>query len=138
MSRSGYTDDGDGLNLWRGNIARATKGKRGQKFFRDLLAALDAMPEKRLIRGELETGEGSVCALGALRAARGLELSDDIRNSDWDSLGEAFGVAPMLAQEVMYWNDEGNWRDRGETPEARWQRMRDWAAEQIRDAEGGK
>jgi hypothetical protein len=132
MSRSGYTDESDGnaIYLWRANIDRATRGKRGQKFFRDLVAALDAMPEKRLINGDLEGTGGSVCALGALRVAKGLELTPALRDSDWDSLGEAFDVAPMLAQEVMYWNDERVWRN-DETPEARWQRMRDWAAEQV-------
>lgn len=125
------------MNLWRGNIARATRGRRGQRFFRELLAALDAMPEKRLIRGDLETREGAVCALGALRKAKGLSLTA-IRDSDWDELGEAFDVAPMLTQEVMYMNDEHRVYDReayryihDETAEQRWQRMRKWVAEQI-------
>ncbi len=132
MSRSGYTDDYDDdgtINLYRGNIRRATNGKRGQRFFRDLVAALDALPEKRLIRGDLETEEGSVCALGALRKAKGVAL-EPLIESDWDELGNAFDVAPMLTREVMYENDD-SFGAHNETPEKRWLRMREWAAVNI-------
>ncbi len=57
MSRSGYCDDLDDpleLGRWRAQVASATRGKRGQKLLRDMLAALDAMPEKRLVSGVLE------------------------------------------------------------------------------------
>ena len=64
MSRSGYSDDCSGreLNLWRGAVESAIRGKRGQAFLREMLVALDAMPEKRLIAGELVTPTGEVCA----------------------------------------------------------------------------
>lgn len=129
MSRSGYSDDCEHLELYRGNVDRATRGKRGQAFYRDLLAALDAMPVKALTRGVLEE-QGAVCALGALRQAKGVELAP-VKDSDWDELGKAFNVAPMLAQEVMYENDD-HWHLRNEAPEARWERMRAWVAAQIR------
>lgn len=120
--------------MWRGVIASATRGKRGQAFFRALLAALDAMPEKQLVRGELETAEGSVCALGCLGKARGVDLSVvDLENQDAEQigieLGELFGIAPQLAQEVMFVNDD---RYRIDGPGARWRIVRDWAARQIR------
>lgn len=57
MSRSGYCDDfEDALahGRWRAQVASATRGKRGQKLLKDMLAALDAMPEKRLVAGVLE------------------------------------------------------------------------------------
>lgn len=57
MSRSGYNDDEIdmlALGRWRAQVRSATRGKRGQRLLRDMLAALDAMPEKRLIAGELE------------------------------------------------------------------------------------
>ena len=57
MSRAGYNDDiEDPLELgrWRAQVASATRGKRGQRLLRDLLAALDAMPEKRLVTDVLE------------------------------------------------------------------------------------
>lgn len=57
MSRSGYSDDYDGDNWdlirWRGAVTSAIRGKRGQAFLREALAALDAMPEKQLIAGDL-------------------------------------------------------------------------------------
>ncbi len=107
MSRHGYSDNCENLAMWRGVIASATRGKRGQAFFRALVAALDAMPEKRLVEGELEDKEGAVCALGCLGKARGVDLGS-VDTHDWDALGEMFNITHQLAQEVMYVNDE--WR----------------------------
>lgn len=128
MSRHGYTDDCENLAMWRGVIASATRGKRGQAFFRALLGALDAMPEKRLVVGELQTEEGAVCALGCLGKARGIDLTS-VDTEDWGKLGELFSIAPQLAQEVMYVNDDSR---RVTTPEERWTAVRGWAARQIR------
>jgi hypothetical protein len=132
MSRSGYSDDCDNLALWRGAIRSATRGKRGQAFFRGLVAALDALPEKRLIEGALQT-HGGVCALGALGRARRVDMDEVdriMRQDDYDGLGQAFDIAPGLAQETMYVNDE---QGRGiETPEERWTRVRKWAESQIK------
>ena len=78
MSRSGYNDECDdnwALIRWRGAVKSAIKGKRGQAMLKDLLAALDAMPNKRLIRGEL-VEQGEYCAIGVLGAARGLPMAD--------------------------------------------------------------
>lgn len=134
MSRHGYSDEFDGneLAMWRGVIASASRGKRGQAFFRALVRALDAMPVKELVKGELEDSEGSVCALGALGKARGVHL-EEVETTDWGTLGELFDIAPQLAQETMYVNDEA-WARDGMTPAARWQRVRRWAARQIRVA----
>ena len=60
MSRSDYNSDNYSewsLIRWRGAVASATRGKRGQSFLRDLLASLDAMPVKRLISDELEDSD---------------------------------------------------------------------------------
>lgn len=134
MSRSGYDDDyGDydpwGLIRWRGAVKSATTGKRGQAFFRDLLGALDALPEKKLVVDQLEAADGSVCALGALGRSRGIDMSDiDPENSDRVSV--AFGIADALAREVVYMNDEhGSYK---ETPEQRFTRIRAWVASQIK------
>lgn len=57
MSRSWYCDDNDdplALGRWRAQVRSATRGKRGQRLLRDMLDALDAMPEKRLVSGVLE------------------------------------------------------------------------------------
>ncbi len=135
MSRSGYIDGGDSdddlrMGRWRGIIASATRGKRGQQFFRDLVAALDAMPEKRLASGELQDKEGAVCALGALGKHRGVELGA-LDTYDHEALGKTFNVAEQLTQEVMYTNDEAWPGKPDDTGQARWQQVRAWAARQI-------
>lgn len=126
MSRCGYSDDLDNLALgrWRGQVESALRGKRGQLFLRELIADLDAMPQKRLIKNELEEG-GEVCALGALGRARGVALAE-IDTYDYEQLGSTFDIAHQLAQETMYVNDEY-----GSTPEQRWQTVRDWAEENL-------
>jgi len=127
MSRSGYTDDDEGLGLWRGQVASAIRGKRGQAFLRELLDALDAMPEKRLIRDELRK-DGAVCAIGAVGAKRGIEL-EALDPEDYDKLAEVFGIARQLVQEIEWMNDEVVWNA---SPEARWHRVRDWCAENVK------
>lgn len=141
MSRSGYTDDSEGVALWRGMVASASRGKRGQQFFRDLLAALDAMPEKRLIADELED-HGEVCAIGALGKARGVDMSK-LDPECPGQIAPVFNIAACLAQEVTYMNDEWHryyydpyepgkaQQQHEETPERRWTRMREWVAEQL-------
>lgn len=140
MSRSGYSTDCDNVAMWRGMVASATRGKRGQAFFRDLLIALDTMPEKRLITEHLEDGPGGeVCAIGALGRARGIDMSD-MDPDEPVEVAAAFNIAECLAQEVVYMNDEYFDRRPAEdhrgyrdyTPEERWQKMRAWVAEQIR------
>jgi hypothetical protein len=130
MSRSGYVDDCEGWELirWRGWVASAIRGKRGQQFLRKLLAALDAMPEKRLIQEELEA-HGDVCALGSLGRMQGLNLGE-LDPGDHDKLGEVFNISPKLVQEIEYVNDEyGPWNA---TPEQRFTAVRKWVVEQIR------
>ncbi len=131
MSRSGYSDGLDQWDLirWRGQVASATRGKRGQALFRDLLAALDAMPEKVLIAHELEK-DGEVCALGALGKARQLNMQD-VDPEEPDQVAAMFNIASQLAQEIVYHNDEGGMYD--ETTQHRWQRMRAWVAAQIQE-----
>lgn len=124
MSRSGYSEDCENLGLWRGAVLRATTGYRGQHLLKKLLAALDAMPVKRLITDEILDGRGEVCALGALDPAAPSDEPED--------LAAHFGIAHALAAEIVYQNDEfGSWRHDNETPEQRWTRMRAWVASQI-------
>lgn len=131
MSRSGYSDDLDPLDLgrWRAQVASAMRGARGQRFFRDLVAALDALPEKKLARSAIERrDEGTVCALGALGRHRGVAIAD-LDTYDHEDLGKVFDIAHQLAQETMYENDERY----DQSDEARWQRMRAWAAAHLRE-----
>lgn len=142
MSRSGYSDDLDDnrqLTRWRGMVASATRGRRGQKCLIDLLAALDAMPKKALIAHELETADGEVCALGALGKSRGIDMQK-LDPEEPESVAAAFDIATPLAQEIVYMNDEhlgSIWNEATKryddiTPEVRWARMRSWVVSQIR------
>lgn len=133
MSRSGYSEDLDqwALIKWRGQVASAIRGKRGQAFLRELLAALDAMPEKRLIARDLQNAQGEVCTLGCIAVARGVPVTDyDVEDDDHrEALGATLGIAHQLIAEIEFENDEQWFRT--ETPEQRWARMRQWVASQI-------
>lgn len=127
MSRSGYSDDCEGWDLirWRGAVASAIRGARGQAFLREMIIALDALPQKRLTENALEH-DGEVCAMGAVGLKRGINM-EEIDAIDRESVAAAFGISRALAAEIAYENDE-YWRD---TPENRWQRMRKWAESHL-------
>ena len=122
--RCGYDYDGHAA-LWRQAVANAMRGARGQQFLRELVAALDAMPEKKLITEDFEREDG-VCALGSVAKLRGLDLRA-LDSEDHDTLAERFGIARALVQEVEFVNDEDIWVREQETPEERWRRVRRWA-----------
>lgn len=148
MSRHGYSDDfGDedgqlAMGRWQAQLKSSIRGKRGQAFFRSLVEALDALPEKSLVANSLETNEGAVCAFGALARHKGVDVKalnigseysdDDREDSDWDKLAGAFNITQQLTREVMYTNDEV-WTGASEadTGTVRWQKVRAWAARQI-------
>lgn len=146
MSRSGYSDDGDfdtwSHIRWRGVVASAIRGRRGQLFLLEMLAALDALPMKRLVADDLERVERipcshwglheaeSVCAIGAVGRMRGFDMSE-IDPEDPDTVAGKFGIARPLAQEIVYVNDEKGYHR--ETPEDRFERVRKWVVSQIRD-----
>jgi hypothetical protein len=166
MSRSGYSydDDDDNWSLikYRGAVASAIRGKRGQALLRAVLAALDAMPEKRLIADDLVfqgdpefpyprpeediivggdrlvNGNGHVvnigdcCALGALARHRGMDVSN-LDPHDPEYVADAFGVNDKLIREITWANDEDGPYGKPETPEERFIRVRKWVAAQIRD-----
>lgn len=123
MSRAGYSDDIDqwALIRWRGQVASAIRGKRGQAFLLDLIAALDALPEKTLIAHDLEQGE-NVCAIGSVGRLRGIDMAK-LNPEDHDILSKTFGIAEPLVREIEFENDEGYY----DSGKARWQAMRDWA-----------
>lgn len=132
MSRSGYLDYCDdtlALGRWRAQVLSATRGKRGQALFKDLAAAMDAMPVKRLISEALEC-KGEHCALGVVGAKRGVDM-EHIDPEDSEVVAANFDIASQLACEIVFQNDEnGPWG--GETPEERWTRIRAWVQEQIK------
>ncbi len=158
MSRSGYCEDIEDQwrwICWRGAVNSSLKGRRGQAFLRELAAALDAMPEKRLIGESLVTSEGDYCTLGVLGAARGIDLTK-IDPNDSERVAKEFGIAEALAREVVFENDEafeswkwvevetcgpmrGHWEQRNRcirvekenVAELRWQHMRKWVDQNL-------
>ncbi len=164
MSRSGYSDDlePNQLNVWRGAVASAIRGKRGQAMLKEMLAALDAMPEKALIAHELQNANGDHCALGVVGKNRGMAL-DSIDPDEYEIVAREFGIASALAQEIMFMNDEyisdfqyieveicgpmrlgyPDYSRHSQTVRTtnediaakRWAHMRNWVAENISDAD---
>jgi hypothetical protein len=133
MSRHGYVDDDVDQQqhaMWRGRLFSAIRGKRGQRLLRDLRDALDAMPDKRLIYGELVDPDGEVCALGCVGQKRQVADLDKLDPEDPDTLAKTFDVAEVLIREVEYENDDGG-IGLNETPEERWERMRKWVEQHI-------
>lgn len=133
MGRSGYTEDYDeqypnALALYRSAVNNAINGKRGQAFLRELIEALDAMPERVLTDSELRAPGGEVCALGSVGVRRGIAL-DALNPEDHDGLSKVFGISRSMVQEIEFENDEGVWAE--ETPESRWIRMRAWAVKNL-------
>ena len=135
MNRSGYTDDCDDDPLehgrWRAQVASAIRGKRGQAFLRELAAAMDAMPVKELIEGELIDADGACCTLGVVCQSRGLDVTGwDVE--DANRIARELGIAEQLVREIENENDDDGWEKYyADTPEQRWQRMRAWVESKI-------
>jgi hypothetical protein len=132
MSRSGYTDDGDSVVMYRGAVLSSVKGKRGRTLLIELAAAMDAMPEKELIANEL-VQDGAFCALGVVGAKRGIDMSK-LDPEDAYAVADAFDIAPCLAREIVFVNDDEMAAYRmkeSETPAERWQRVRKWVQNAI-------
>lgn len=150
MSRSGYSDDVDdqwAFIRWRGAVKSAIRGARGQAFLREMLAAMDALPEKKLVASNLEA-EGQVCAIGSVGRARGIDMSK-LDPEDYSTVAGTFGVAEPMVQEIVYMNDEyWHWScdDKGYikndengkhiriTPEERFEKMRAWIERHLSKA----
>lgn len=139
MSRHNYVDDCDfgplELGRYRGRVASAIRGRRGQQLLHDLAAALDAMPERKLGTHALLSTDGEVCALGCVMRHRGLTIQpvnlneEEVDVIDTRVAAKTLGVSEVLACEIAYLNDEGWGWDL--TPKCRWSRMRKWVQEQI-------
>lgn len=138
MSRSGYSDDMDDvltLGRWRAQVASTIRGKNGQAFLREMIASLDAMPDKRLVSSDLQrfrytpvgaVSEG-VCAIGSIGRRRGVDMGA-LDPEDPDGIAAAFGITHQLVREIEYMNDEAFY---GLGDDDRWRFMRDWALSQL-------
>ena len=126
--------------MWRGAVASALRGKRGQAFLREMRTALDELSEPRLIAGIMVATEGidweaGVCSLGAVGIRRKMDRIelDALDNAEREEIGLAFGIAGAMAAEIQWINDEASFRvigrhgrSRWETPEQRFTRVRAW------------
>jgi hypothetical protein len=145
MSRSGYSEDLDpwALIRWRGAVASAIRGKRGQTLLKEMEAALLALPEKKLTRNEFaNVEEGSVCALGAVALKRKLEKGVDRQQAlkelatqfpegcEAEQASAEFDISDALAKEITWINDEQIWRRT--PPEERYKEVLAWVREQIK------
>lgn len=130
MSRSGYIDDeGDWYAImYRGTVKSALRGKRGQAFLHEMLAAMDALTAPRLIANEL-VQEGEACAIGTVAMRRGIDVTE-LDPEDYERVAATFGIAKAMAREIAYENDEAYYGP-PETPEQRFQRVRAWIVSQI-------
>lgn len=143
MSRSGFheMDDFDVESILatgrtQGRIASASRGRRGQHFFKSALKALDRMQDKRLAGFTFGVSDqGCMCLMSSLatetgRASvmTGLNRGDD--EAIRDRMASAFDVAPVLISDLVFVNDECAPRD----PAKRWAYMRNVIAARIKGA----
>ena len=115
-------------------LEAAIRGKRGQVLLRDLLAALDEMPEKLLIASDFVWPDGKCCALGALGLSRGMDSEDlNALGGDVAKAARAFAAPPSLIEAIQRENDAGPWVGRRtyQFQHNRWIYMRAWVASKI-------
>lgn len=141
MGRGSWYSDDEGAipqGMWLHNVQRTLYSDKGQAMLRRLEKALLALPQKRLIEGDIATKEGDVCALGALAAhARMLanrwswataiatlaDEYDGCGNEETVALGEELGFTQTAAIEIAGENDN-DWM--GLAPERRYDHMVEW------------
>ena len=139
MSRFAESDD-DRPAFWIASaVRRSIASKRGQQVLRDLRAALDSLPARRLIEGTVcENGE--VCAMGALAVYRyshdhGFDrdaivamLERGTYDTDEDTviLGQRLGLNKTLATEIAWVNDGPGNANSLWSPETRWEIVSQW------------
>ena len=116
MSRSSYSDDyGDDypgqLELYRANVARSIRGKKGQARLRELHAALLAMPVKELHADTFVSPAGQACALGVWALAQhggDIKAAQLVReDADDEDIEAALPSWPRLVvKDLIYRNDD--------------------------------
>jgi len=129
MTRSGYSDNCEYLDLYRASVDRSIKGKRGQAFLKELLSIMNATPfdKRTLIHGDLINDEGDCCAIGVVCKSRGLNV-EGVDPYEPTEVAGLVGIARSMAAEIEFENDEG---PPMETPNERWYRMRVWVESQV-------
>jgi len=150
MSRLRECEGGDdGPCLYWANLVRQTKSQRGQAFLRELLVALEALPDKKLIENAI-VQDGCSCSLGALAVHRRVAAGEnrdavlaelaainvDIDDSAWDGeeilpwATHALAAPFYLADQIASINDDEGGNDETRST-ARYDRMVKWLQSQI-------
>jgi hypothetical protein len=96
-----------GYVRYRGALRNAIKGKRGQAFLKELLEAIEALPEKKLAVGAFRDRDGCASALGALALKRG-HSPDELAGFHYmtpDQLARFFGIQPVLIRHIVHMHD---------------------------------
>ena len=119
--------------MYRGAVAQAIRGRRGQAFLREMLASMDSLPERKLIAGELQDKSGAVCAIGSVGASRGLDMSHLNYCENSEAVASFFGIARSLAAEIEFINDDDFHFSTSETAERRFERVWKWVEENIKE-----
>jgi hypothetical protein len=118
---------------WRGAVASAIKGRRGQSLLKRLRAAFDAHPDKKLVANSF-AADGAFCTLGLLAHHKGIDLSNINPSAvDYERLADKFDVSEALVREIMFENDEGMCPDHysNSDEEERFVNMRRWIERHI-------
>lgn len=131
MTHSGYVDG------YERSVGNALASKRGRAFLFELRDALDAMPVKELISGDLINENGECCALGAVARARGMDVSD-VDPGCREEVGRRFDIAPCMAAEIAFENDTNRMFGPELCPAERWKHMRRWVDQVLEDPRMGE
>lgn len=143
MSRFTNNDWEDELayGRWQGRRKAVLNGRPAQTHFRELEAALLALPEKQLIASAICDESGAVCALGAVAVYRGMPRDalheewlnyEEEQGSEWGAAyfgQDKFGMTGTLAWIIAEQNDEGFGQ---RSPEGRYEAMLEWVRDRIR------
>lgn len=133
------SDEPGAQGRWQGQLMSQIRGKKGQAFLRELLASLEAIPDKRLTEGAIAK-DGCVCALGAVALKRRTDAGEsrdavladlasinvDVDDIDHDGGDTVTGWAErelatpeLLAIQIPWVNDDGGRRYIGYDAEQR-------------------
>lgn len=108
MSRF-YEADGENPaeNLYWPNLRRACRSKRGQRVLREVVEALLALPQRRLIANAIKEPSGEVCAVGAVAQYKGVDLGEYREGDQEDTIqiGESIGMGRMIPWHLGFMND---------------------------------
>ena len=66
---------------------------------------------------------------GSVGARRGIEL-EGLDPENYRAIADIFGIAAPLVQEIEWMNEDAGHQD---TPEKRWQRVREWAERNLKE-----